>query len=77
MSKVLISVIIPVYNAENYIKETLDSILSQANERVEVIAVDDGSSDKSLEICKLYTDKRNFLVLSQNNQGHQRLEITG
>lgn len=69
MSKVLISVIIPVYNAENYIKETLDSILSQANERVEVIAVDDGSSDKSLEICKLYTDKRNFLVLSQNNQG--------
>ena len=69
MSKVLISVIIPVYNAENYIKETLDSILSQANERVEVIAVDDGSSDKSLEICKLYTDKKFSCVKSKQSGG--------
>lgn len=64
----LISVVIPVYNAEKYIKHTLESILGQNESRVEVIAVNDGSSDRSLEICNEIQDSR-LMVLNQENQG--------
>ena len=46
----LISVIVPVYNLENYIVRTLDSILSQTYKNIEVIVVDDGSTDSSAKI---------------------------
>ena len=68
----LISVIIPVFNLENYIVTCLDSIYSQGvNEDLfEVIAVNDGSSDNSLERLKDYAAKHsNLKVLSQNNGG--------
>ena len=48
--KVEISIIIPVYNVEKYLRECLDSILAQTFQDFEIICVDDGSTDKSLEI---------------------------
>lgn len=53
----LVSIIIPVYNAEKYIKESLDSVVSQNFAEKEVIIVDDCSSDKSAEIIKQYMEK--------------------
>ena len=47
-----ISVIIPVYNVEKYLRECLDSILAQTFHDFEIICVDDGSTDKSLEILQ-------------------------
>lgn len=52
----LISVIVPVYNLENYIVRTLDSILSQTYKNIEVIVVDDGSTDSSAKIIDDYAD---------------------
>lgn len=66
----LISVIIPVYQAESYIDRCLDSLLAQTFSDFEVILVDDGSKDRSGEICEDYArrDPR-FIVFHQENQG--------
>lgn len=52
-----ISIVIPVYNGENYLKEAIDSALNQTYENIEVIVVNDGSKDKTSEICKSYGNK--------------------
>lgn len=69
MSNIKVSVIVPVYNAEKYLKQCLDSIITQTLTDIEIICVDDGSTDKSLEILKLYekNDTR-IKVIQQNNQ---------
>ncbi len=66
----IISVIIPVYNEEAYLARCLDSVLSQTYERLEVITVDDGSTDRSPEILKGYAlkDKR-IKIISKENGG--------
>ena len=53
----LVSIIIPVYNGENYLREAIDSALNQTYKNIEVIVVNDGSSDKTDEICKSYGSK--------------------
>lgn len=57
MDDILLSVIIPVYNLENYIAKCLNSIIAQINEEVEIILIDDGSKDKSGKICQEYVEK--------------------
>ena len=65
-----LTIVIPVYNAEKYINECLDSIVTQNRNDIEVILVDDGSSDKSLVICKEYAQKYGYMtVLTQKNTG--------
>lgn len=65
-----ISVIIPVYNVEKYLRECLDSIVNQTFKDIEIICVDDGSTDKSLEILQEYKQKdQRLIVISQTNKG--------
>jgi glycosyltransferase involved in cell wall biosynthesis len=66
MDKVLI--ITPTYNGEKYIKETIDSCLNQTYKNLEIIVVDDCSSDSTVEILNSYTNRIN-LTTNQNNQG--------
>ena len=47
-----ISIIVPVYNLENYIEKTIEQLISQTYKNLEIILVDDGSTDKSLDFCK-------------------------
>ncbi len=61
------SVIIPAYNAERYIRETLDSILAQTYPEVEVIVIDDGSTDGTAECVRTYGDRVRYLY--QKNSG--------
>lgn len=65
-----VSVIIPIYNMEKYLPECLDSVISQTLQEIEIIAVNDGSTDDSLFILKEYQKRRNnFHILNQENQG--------
>ena len=61
-----ISVIIPVYNAEKYLNKTLESILKQSLKDIEVICVDDGSTDNSKDIVEQYVKKDSRIHLLQN-----------
>ncbi|WEX75326.1 glycosyltransferase family 2 protein [Sinorhizobium numidicum] len=66
----LVSVLLPVYNAEPYVATALESILRQTYERLEVIAIDDGSTDRSLEILERYRKvDRRISILSRENRG--------
>lgn len=65
-----VSIIIPIYNVELYLRKCIDSVISQTYTNLEIILVDDGSTDKSSEICDLYVliDKR-IKVIHKNNGG--------
>ena len=66
----MISVIIPVYNVENYLEECLKSVQTQTYTNIEVILVNDGSTDKSKLICERYCkEDSRFHLLNQENQG--------
>lgn len=78
MDKSLISIIVPVYNAEKYIDACLDSILSQTYDNIEIILVDDGSTDLSLSRIKSYAEKdARIKIISQKNQGVTRARCNG
>jgi len=63
----LVSAIVPVFNAERYVREALDSVLGQTYPALEVVVVDDGSTDRTAEIVRAYGDRVRFL--QQANKG--------
>lgn len=65
-----VSVIIPVYNVEQYLRECLNSVIKQTLKEIEIICVDDGSTDNSLSILKEYAEKdHRIIVISRENKG--------
>ena len=74
----LISVIVPVYNVEKYLRQCLDSLLAQTYKDIEVIMVDDGSTDNSGIICDDYAEKnKNYYVVHKTNAGLGMARNTG
>ena len=65
----IISVILPVYNAEKYIEEAINSILAQTYQNFELIVINDGSTDKSLNVINQYEDNNKVSIVTQNNNG--------
>lgn len=72
-----VSVIIPVYNAETYLKECLQSIVNQTYYNIEVLMIDDGSTDQSKKIMKHFQEKYHFRYIYQDNQGVSSARNTG
>ncbi len=64
-----LSVVILVYNTAEYLRDCIDSIINQTMKNIEIIAVDDSSTDNSLEILKEYEHLENFKIIHQPNQG--------
>lgn len=64
-----VSVIILAYNAEEYVAQAIDSALRQTEQNIEVIVVDDGSTDKTLKVVKSFDDKRVKVLVNQQNWG--------
>tara|TARA_B110001450_G_C17635187_1_gene486878 strand:+ start:204 stop:1139 length:936 start_codon:yes stop_codon:yes gene_type:complete len=71
------SIIIPLYNKEDFIKNTLNSVLKQSFKKFEVIIVDDASTDLSLNIIEEFTDKRIKIIKHQQNRGLSASRNTG
>ncbi|MDH5092757.1 glycosyltransferase [Clostridium perfringens] len=70
MENIKISFIVPVYNVERYLSKCLDSLVNQTINEKEVIIINDGSTDNSLEICNMYKDKYDFIkIINQKNGG--------
>lgn len=69
MGKIKISVIIPVYNTEKFLKRCLDSVLNQTLKEIEIIIINDGSTDNSLEILKTYAEKDERIVIINKKNG--------
>lgn len=72
-----VSVIVPIYNAERYLERCLSSIAEQSYKHLQVILVDDGSTDRSKDIAQSYVDKdKRFQLISQKNSGQAKARNT-
>lgn len=70
MTQITISIIVPIYNVESYLRQCLDSLYPQITPSMEVILVNDGSTDNSLEICKEYQIKNpSTIIINKENGG--------
>ena len=67
-SQLIFSIITPVFNTEKYLVRSILSVINQKFQKVELILIDDGSNDKSGEICKKFSKKFNFIKFVKNNK---------
>ena len=73
-----VSVIVPIYNVENYLRRCIDSVVSQTYKDLEIILVNDGSTDNSGIICKDYIERDGRIIyIEQKIQGYPLHEIEG
>lgn len=75
--KPLVSVVIPTYNAGRYIREAVESVIQQTYGVVEIIVVDDGSTDATTAVLKPYIDSRAIIYVKQENGGSMRARNVG
>lgn len=65
----LVSIVVPVYNSEKYLIKCVDSILKQSYKNLEILLIDDGSTDRSYDICCDLAKKDNRIVVKQKSNG--------
>lgn len=77
MGNELISIVVPIYNVENYLRQCLDSIQNQTYKKFECIMVNDGSMDSSQQIAEEYLTDSRFKLINQSNKGLSETRNTG
>lgn len=75
--KPLVSVIIPCYNKAQYLAQTIDSALNQTYPEIEVIVINDGSLDNTLEVLQAYSENPRVKIIDQENQGVSKARNAG
>lgn len=74
----LISIVVPIYNGEHYLRECLNSLKMQDYHDIEVILIDDGSTDRTADICRQYVlDDQRFHYIYRENGGQNAARKTG
>lgn len=77
-SEVKVSIIIPVYNNEFYLRKCLDSVINQTLKEIEIIIINDGSTDNSLEIIKEYRNRdKRIIIINKENEGVSKTRNRG
>ena len=77
MNNVLISILVPVYNVDKYLRVCLDSLINQTYQNIEIVLVDDGSKDGSGKICDEYAQKdTRIVVVHKENEGVAKARVT-
>src|SRR5690606_32725285 len=69
MRKPKISIIIPIYNASAFLEKCIDSVINQSYDNLEIILINDGSTDSSLDICKKYANSDDRIKLINKENG--------
>ena len=69
VSEILVSIIIPVYNTEKYIQACMESVLGQTHENLEIILINDGSTDGSAQLCRKYESDMRVIFVDRENRG--------
>ena len=77
MGNELISIVVPIYNVENYLRQCLDSIQNQTYKKFECIMVNDGSTDSSQQIAEEYLEDSRFKLINQSHKGLSGARNTG
>lgn len=78
MKKIKVSVIVPVYNVERYLEECVDSLIGQTLKEIEILLIDDGSTDSSGKICDRYAQQYdNIRVIHKENEGQGKARNIG
>ena len=77
MNQELVSIIVPIYNVENYLRQCLDSIQNQTYKKFECIMINDGSTDSSQQIAEEYLSDSRFKLINQSNKGLSGARNTG
>ena len=77
MKQITLSVIMPVYNGEQYLNYSIQSVLNQTYKDYELILVDDGSTDHSLEICEKYQSKDKRSRGTKTNMVYMKVHVCG
>ena len=72
----LVSIIVPIYNSDKYVKRCIESLINQTKEEIEIILVNDGSTDNSRKIIERFNDER-IIIINQNNGGVTRARMNG
>lgn len=65
----LVSIVVPVFNVDLYLEECINSLLNQSYQNIEIILVNDGSTDSSLEICKSFLFDKRVIIINKKNEG--------
>jgi len=74
----LVSIVVPIYNTEKYLNECIKSLCNQTYLPLEIVLVDDGSTDSSSRICDVFSSQKSYIkVIHTRNQGRTRARITG
>ena len=76
MENIDVSVIIPVYGVEKYIRQCLESVIDQTLKSIEIIVVNDGTKDNSMKIVEEYLNDRRIKIINKENGGQSSATIT-